>query len=252
MRKKVTKYFILRFINYIDFIKDIFYYLIYKQDIALNNKNIIIYSTSKNTIQIKNIKEIKEIIYGFFDNKYYFTVVNKNEIFCSKCVAIKESEEIFFEKKINCINILKQSEEHNIPLIPSIFKCEPIFSNACTTIYSYCIFNKDKYLLTLYQDNNNLVWIHKEEEYIDNNFEINKLLENPYNFFKSKKKKIKKSIKKKFRLKILDKELTLNRGYGLYPVFNNKIITKDIYYSFDEEEIKNKIIEFLSPSYNGI
>ena len=47
----------------------------------------------------------------------------------------------------------------------------------------------------------------------------------------------------KFRLVVLDKTLTLNSGYGIYPVLNNQIIIDDIFYSFNEEEIKNKIIE---------
>jgi hypothetical protein len=46
-----------------------------------------------------------------------------------------------------------------------------------------------------------------------------------------------------FSITILDKNLTLNRGYGVYPILNNEIIIEDIFYSFDEEEIKSKIIE---------
>jgi hypothetical protein len=56
---------------------------------------------------------------------------------------------------------------------------------------------------------------------------------------------------------ILDKSLTFGQGYAVtsavFPIHYKKSIAGDIsinfFYSFDEEEIKKKIIELLSPSY---
>lgn len=56
---------------------------------------------------------------------------------------------------------------------------------------------------------------------------------------------------------ILDKSLTFGMGYAItgavFPIhFKRQIameISENIFYSFDEDEIKNKIIEILNPSY---
>jgi len=56
---------------------------------------------------------------------------------------------------------------------------------------------------------------------------------------------------------VVDKSLTFGMGYAItsavFPIhFHIQVpmeISENIFYSFDEEEIKKKIIEFLSPSY---
>jgi len=128
------------------------------------------------------------------------------------------------------INIM---DELNIPVLPTIVKSGPYVAKGFSLSLDYECSIYGKYLVSIYHSG-----------LVKKNLNIKSLLENP-------KKYISTSIKdnKEFNIKILSEKVTLSRGYGIFPLLNDEIIIRDIFYSFDEDEIKNKIIE-LFDKYN--
>lgn len=222
-----------------------------KRSIEFQEKNIILNPYCKNKRKI-SINNILYITYGIKKQYYYFIITTKGKIFskkgigfCKNCRERNICEEIVYIKESSRLNLLDEAIKHNILVLPSISQCEPHFSNECGTLYSYTLVN-DKYILSVATHNKSMFWIFGGGRYKDENFSISNIFNNPKQFFISKEKNITNIPVSKFMIKILDKRLTLKRGYGIFPFINGKMIESKIFYSHDEDIIKRKISELLS------
>jgi len=146
-----------------------------------------------------------------------------------------ETYNTIFEQGFELVNIdyfINVIDKFNIPVVPTITNFGVYTIDEVILSIEYTCFIYEKYLVSIYEST-----LSKKNFSLDD-ISIEELLENP--------KKYMSSIvndNKKFNIKILSKKITFNRGYGIYPVLNNEIIVDDIFYSFEEEEIKAKILE---------
>jgi hypothetical protein len=157
---------------------------------------------------------------------------------CYIKIYLKKGENTFDYNGFEIIDLnsfIYSMDKFNISILPTIIGS-----------YPYAI--KTGYILTIAfrsgMNQRGLIRISSEMIYQDNDFlqrfNLKKYLESTSKF---NDMFMKSFDNEDFSITILDKNLTLNRGYGVYPILNNEIIIEDIFYSFDEEEIKSKIIE---------
>ena len=183
-----------------------------------------------------NIDDIDTIYYGvsYLDDEkltYYLQLKLKSE------VADTMSHEGF--ELVNVDYIMHIMDEFNIPVLPTIVKHGVYVVKGFSLTLDYECFIHEKYLVSIYR---NLL---EKKNFNFNNISIQKLLEKPKKYISTSGKD-----EMEFNVKILSEKLTLGRGYGIYPVLNNKIIIDDIFYSFDEDEVKNKIMELFANEKN--
>ena len=135
-------------------------------------------------------------------------------------------------KLVNTDTFINSIEKFNVLAIPTVSNLGvyTIAKVVLTIAYTCAIY--EKYLVSIYHSTL------RRKNFSINNISLEELLENPKKYISSIVKE-----DKGFNIKLLSKKLTLHRGYGLYPILNNEIIIEDIFYSFNENEIKTKIIE---------
>ena len=142
-------------------------------------------------------------------------------------------------------------KKFSIPVLPTILLSYPEFVKYFSFTHSFHCSIYERGLLNFWKDKNDIFClfkpldggIYKKINSLDD-INLKSFLENPRLNLKKLDDSYGEALyNAKFRLVVLDKTLTLNRGYGLYPIRNEDIFIADIFYSFDEEEIKNKIIE---------
>jgi len=200
------------------------------------------------------ISRIVDIIYNIDEDGYYFRIKTAKE----RC------EQFFFDRKYdtryrvkNIKNFIDKIKDLNIKIIPDFGQYGAIYECQYDGIIQHCLVNK-KFLLTITveKDSNYIFYLNYGDfnrfnykiTFFDN-LHISKELKN--NSININTKMHNSSL----GFYILDKSLTFNRGYCLTSVdltgCNNspQVFGDDIFYSFDEEEIKNKIIE-LFEKYN--
>jgi len=170
---------------------------------------------------------------------------------------------LYFYKKINIllhhtpyevvnINIfIEAMKKFSIPVLPTILLSYPEFVRYFSLTHSFHSELYERGLINFWKDKNDIFClfkplgggIYKKINSLDD-INLKSFLENPRINLKEFDDSYDESFDNaKFRLVVLDKTSTLNRGYGLYPIRNEDIFIEDIFYSFDEEEIKTKIIE---------
>lgn len=162
---------------------------------------------------------------------YYIKLNFKNE---SKDNLCKQGCEL-----VNIDNFIKVINEFNILVLPTILQESPYLIKGVSFALNYECFLHEKYLISIYYSDL------KRKNFNLYSMDLNELLEKPKMHITSSSMN-----NKEFNIKLLSKKLTLNRGYGLYPVLNNEIIIEDIFYSFDQEEVKSRIVELFN-KYNG-
>jgi len=190
---------------------------------------------------------IKMILYTIVKNNCYFYVLLKNEdIYIANKKILKNG----IKYKCNELKkIVEQSIIFNLPIMPTIYPSQ--FAHDFNyTIHDQAFVYKKALLHIVNASSDKLIigegyylWKLKELSY-SQLFEVLKSYNDYY-----EKTEIENKKKINFIVDILDKSFTLNRGYGLYPKFNNEVIIDDIFYSFDKKEIKTKILE-LFKKYN--
>lgn len=219
-----------------------------EQKIEFYDDNIIL--TVGNCTKKIPIKKVKEIYYNkdFKSNEYYFRVADNS--FDEINFAVK------YDIKYKCLDVKKlvnSIENSTIPLIPDIGQISYKYNNQKNGILNYCK-KHNSYLLSIIAIECNLACIYYGNfdsnnymiEKIDN-LNINDLLTMPKKFFPPAKKN---RIKSNLFAYIIGKELTFGRGYCLITIKNFSILTEkfsidDVFYSFNESEIKRKINLFL-------
>ena len=237
---------------------------------------------SKEKSQRKNSKEkCQEKNYGYdkpnkvyIDDDYFYVEGKQYNIVDLEKVEYGHSEidggevkeyyiRLYFYKKINIllhhtpyevvnINIfIEAMNKFSIPVLPTILLSYPEFVRYFSLTHSFHCSIYERGLLNFWKDKDDIFYLvryldggsYKQINSLDD-INLKSFLENPRINLKELDDSYGESFDNaKFRLVVLDKTLTLNRGYGLYPIRNEDIFIEDIFYSFDEEEIKNKIIE---------
>ena len=153
---------------------------------------------------------------------YYIRLKCKNEPKNNPC---KQGYEL-----ANIDNFIKVINEFNIPVLPTILQGSPYLIKGVLFSLNYECFLHEKYLASIHYSDL------KKKSFNFYSINLDELLENPKIYITSSPVN-----DKEFNIKLLSKKLTLNRGYGVYPVLNNEIIIDDIFYSFNEEEVKDRI-----------
>ena len=217
---------------------------------SINNIKYILFS-KKNNIGLDSPLRIEfKNKYYYIDNKQfsifdidtiYYGVASLNDKKPTYYIRLNFKTEVtntVLNQGFELVNIdyfINIMDEFNIPILPTIINAGPYVVKGFSLSLDYACSMHEKYLVSIY---------HSDLDKIFNSISIKELLE-------KSKKYISSSLKneKEFNIKILSEKLTFSRGYGVYPVLNNEIIIDDIFYSFNEEEIKNKIIE-LFEKYN--
>jgi len=198
------------------------------------------------------IKEIFAIFFNIDKNGYYFRVMSKEQY----PFDVKSNPKYRMKNKNILIKLIENKE---IKLFPNFG-----WSSLGGGVSEYCTM-KEKYLLVITRT--------KSKKILNKNlFSINygsinrykyKIINDNLKEFNLKEElslahnKNLKEQPRNFGIKgvlILDKSLTFNMGYAVVAVTiteheRPRDISVNIFYSFDEEEIKNKMIELLSPSY---
>jgi len=220
---------------------------------SINNIKYILFSQKNNIgidaplkLEFKNkYYYIDNNQFSIFDiNTIYYGVASLSDKYITYYVRLSfktEVNDIVLNQGFELINIdnfIRTMDEFNIPVLPTIVKNGIYVVKGFALTIEYECSVQEKYLVSIY-----------DSTLSQNNFSINdicieELLEKPKKYMSSTV-----SDNKKFNIKILSKKITFSRGYGIYPVLNNEIIIEDIFYSFNEDEIKIKIIE-LSDKYN--
>ena len=211
-------------------------------------KNDIILTIGENHSYTICINEVIDIIYNIDENGYYFRVKDNDRFFFDIKYDIRYRANRDFVSKI---------KDSNISLTPDFGQYMGIYEWQNEGIIQHCLVSK-KFLLTITveKDSNYIFYLNYGDFNRFNykitsfdNLHISKELKN--NSININTKMHNSSL----GFYILDKSLTFNRGYCLTSVdltgCNNspQVFGDDIFYSFDEEEIKNKIIE-LFEKYN--
>jgi len=193
------------------------------------------------------IGNITDIIYNMDNKGYYFRVkaVRKNE------------KQFFFDRKYDIryraknLNVFIESiKSLNIQLTPDFGQYGALYEQQQEGIIQYCTL-RNKYLLTIIKDTQNT--FHLNHGNFDRNnhkiIDLNNLsIENEMRHY-GQNMSSHKIYNVSFGVYILDKKITFDRGFCLATVdlsgCNNSpmVYGDDIFYSFDEEEIKTKIIE---------
>lgn len=176
-----------------------------------------------------DIKSISKILYGvnvydIEDIKYYIVLVFSIE---TDNITPKKGF-----KLINPENFISEIKRFNIPVIPTITNggIYTIPELILTINFTSIIYGK--YLVSVYYST------FLKKNFSLDNINLNDFLEKPAKYISTNYKD-----ENSLNIKILSDKLTLNRGYGIYPILNDEIMTNDIFYSFNEDEIKAKIEE---------
>ena len=207
-------------------------------------ENDIILTIGENHSYTICINEVIDIIYNIDENGYYFRVRDR------------DNDRFSFDRKYDTRyranrDFISKIKNSNISLTPDFGQYGGIYEWQEEGIIRHCLLSK-KFLLTITveKDNNYMFYLNYgnfsrfnyritsfenlniSKELKNNTININKKMHNSSSGFY-----------------ILDKSLTFNRGYCITSVdlmgCNNspQVFGDDIFYSFDEEEIKTKIIE---------
>jgi len=169
------------------------------------------------------------------------TFENELPIYYIKLSFQTKVENILFNESfelINLENFINVISRFNLFVLPSILDKGIYFHNQEVVTLSFLSKMFEKYLISIYYST-----LCKKNFFLED-ISIGDLVERPRKYLSSGI-----NNDKQFNIKILSHKLTLNRGYGIYPVLNNEIIIEDIFYSFDEEEVKREVIE-LFEKYN--
>jgi hypothetical protein len=211
-----------------------------KESIVIQKSKVLINQDCR-CQQIFSPDNIKMILYTIVKNNCYFYVFLKDEdIYMVNKKILKNG----IKYKCNELKkIMEQASIVNLPIVPSIYPSQ--FAHDLNyTIHDQAFVYKKALLHIVNANSNKLtigegyyLWQLKELSY-------NKLFEMLKSYMDYYEKiEMENNKKIDFIVDILGKSFTLNRGYGLYPKYNNEIIIDEIFYSFNEEEIKTKIIE---------
>lgn len=231
----------------------------------LVNRKILLrkYGLGESVIEIKNdfiylrigkkyrskisIRNITDIIYNIDSEGYFFRV---------KAVGDSDNQ-FFFDRRYDIRyrakdikNFIAKVKDLNIKLTPDFGQYGAIYECQHDGIVQYCT-TKNKYLLTLTRDKKNIIYVNHgtfdrykyKTVYLDN-----LSLKNEMSFYGNETLKT-KMHNASYGIYILDKSLTFERGFCLTSVdlsgCNNSpmVFGDEIFYSFDEDEIKNNIIE---------
>jgi len=214
--------------------------------IDIDNNTIYLYTGAKYRSMI-SIGDIVDIVYNIDEAGYYFRV---------KATGNK-SNQFFFDRKYdiryrakNIENFINKIKALHIELTPDFGQYGALYECQFGGIIQYCTMSS-KYLLTLTKGKHNTIYLNHgtfdRSVYgiIDlENLNIEKEMNcSPKKILSEKKYDVTHGVY------ILDKSLTFDRGYCLTAVdlsgcYNTPMVFgDDIFYSFDEEEIKNKIVE---------
>ena len=220
-----------------------------KKNIKFTSDTLVINSECKCSVSIP-IVDIKAIYYGIKKDKYYFMIIKKNQLFCEVCNEENILKFIILKKHTKDIREISDlAKKYNLLVLPSLESCEPfIYLNTCNSVISYCFFEKN-YLLVFEKNKDNITCrsqitndsSFRQFDINDFNINIYKALNEQSTYLKQESSYYKKS--KGIRIYLLDKKLTLDRGYGLFIYFDGNFLEDNIVYTFDKEEIKTKIIE---------
>ena len=152
---------------------------------------------------------------------------------------------------VNISIFIETMKKFSIPVLPTILKSYPEFVKVFSLTHSFDSSLYERGLISFWKDKNDIFCffkpldggIYKKINTLDD-IDLKSSLEKPRNNLKEYDNSYGEMLDNaKYYLVVLDKASTLNRGYGLYPISNKEIIIEDIFYSFDENEIKTKIIE---------
>jgi len=152
---------------------------------------------------------------------------------------------------VNINMFIEAMKKFSIPVLPTILESYPEFVKVFSLTHSFDSSLYERGLINFWKDKNDIFClfkplgggIYKKINTLDG-INLKSFLENPRSNLKEHDNSYGEALNNaKFHLVVLDKISTLNRGYGLYPIRNEYIFIEDIFYSFDEEEIKTKIIE---------
>jgi hypothetical protein len=228
--------------QFIRFIKRLLKCGICKETIELEDKYIILNKKCRCECIIP-YKDIRMILYTIKNKNSYLLIVKLNENWCSLYnkvfldgVKIKSDSDTI----VKATNTYKRS----LSIVPTIMPCNiPMVDRNDHSIFQYSFLFKRGLLEIINIDNDSITISEMfSDKHKNINFnEIFKLLKDYNVFFEDDT--LTGSEKYNFKIAILDKAFTLGRGYGLYPIFNNEIILEDIFYSFDKQEIKTKLIQ---------
>ena len=205
-------------------------------------------SKKNNKVNFEQPKTIR-----FEDNSYYISnkrfniidifaiyysvssITDKYPTYYIKLLFNENKVKVIFNQGFQVVdinNLINTVSNFNIPLLPTIIPNGGVYVvKGFSLSLDYECYMHEKYLINIYFNDLNKDFF--------KNISIEDLLENPNTYTSS-------NNKNKFSIKILSNKLTLNRGYGAFPMLNNEIIIKDIFYSFNEEKIKSKIIELFN------
>ena len=229
-------------------------------DCAIEMKNITTYFTllksmiskTPKTISVDNenfyidnrqfdIYLIKAIYYGLSDDKQnvYVQIIPS-----SKDFKLKEQEVYRVENPKQFAKILNKK---GIMLLPTLLDDKIYMAKGYAFSVNFYCQLYGKYMFSLINSNSHYFCVHIFSEGMFSvpvkdlySINLNKCLLNPTRYNPHNKQTVYYSL---FKIIILDKTLTIDRGFGVYPVKDKQIIIDDIFYSFDEKEIKAKIIE---------
>ena len=192
------------------------------------------------------ISMVVDIIYNIDEDGYYFRVKTSKD----------RRDQFFFDRKYdiryrvkNIKVFMAQIKDLNIKITPDFGQYGAIYECQYDGIIQYCI-TENKYLLTLTKDKKSIVHLNYGD-FDRYRYKIINL--DTFNLEEEMTSTGKELIDKEmynttYGIYIIDKSLTFNRGYCLTSVdlsgCNNSpmVFGDDVFYSFDEEEIKNKII----------
>ena len=227
------------------------------QKISIKGSRLLFYINDKIFDEIP-LNDIEVMLYNFDDYGIYFRAKTLN----------RYKYKYFYDRKYdvryrvdNLSSFCDTLKVNNIRCIPDFGQYGASYEgikNVQCTIIEYCLKEK-QFLLTLSMDEEGNIFLNHGSfdrvryEYINlDNLDIeNEIL--------SKKTSEKKQTNKAFKgVYIIDKKLTCNQGYCLVSIDlsgcnNSATIFSDteIFYSFDEKEIKAKIIELFNKKYDA-
>ena len=217
--------------------------------IYIKNNSLYLRSGKKYEATIP-VENIVSIVYNKDNEGYFFRVIANG----------KKNNQFFFDRKYDIKyrasdidDFIEKIKIFDIKLEPDFGQYGAIYECQDGGIIKYCI-DKEKYLLTITKDSKNNMFCLNYGVFDKNmctkislyGLNIGKEINNQ-NTIKSLPEKMHNYVD--FGVYILDKNLSFGRGFCLVEVdlsgCNNApmVFGDDIFYSFDEDEIKNRIIE---------
>jgi len=210
--------------------------------IDFKNDDILL-TIGKKYKSIIPLSKIIDIVYNIDEEGYYFRIKDNSQFFFDRKYDIR-----YRAKNIN--NLVHKIKSNDISISPDFGQYGAIYECQYDGIIRYCIAN-NKFLLTISIDNENILYLNYGTFHRYNykiitldNFSVDKEInldgEIPIN---------KKMHNASYGIYVLDKSLTFDRGYCIVSVDlsgcqnSPNVFGDDIFYSFNEEEIKTKTIE---------